>query len=270
MKQGVHKMRFSMMSYMGSLLGASPEEIVACAVRAGLKEIDWVGTYGYTPQKLRQICDDAGLKVCCYTFFVQEVVNRQPGALDHVREGYEVAHILGAPMVMLPTAPPRNAATRAESQLRWLDAMFACVEVCDDPELVLTVENFHGSLSPLITADDYFTFKAAIPRLKLTFDNGNTFVGEDPHAALRRLLPDVVHVHLKDWVLAEGDKGRSNGLRPGESYDPALIGEGLVDSRETLRILREGGYTGTVNIEYEGKYWQPDEALRRAFAYLNK
>ena len=57
-------------------------------------------------------------------------------------------------------------------------------------------------------------------------------------------------------------------MRDGFYYKPALIGEGVVDSRATVKALEEVGYDGFVNIEYEGDDVPAHEGVRRVLEYL--
>ena len=47
-----------------------------------------------------------------------------------------------------------------------------------------------------------------------------------------------------------------------------FIGEGLVDQKACLAAMQQAGYAGYINIEYEGNAYPPDEATRKAAAYL--
>ena len=49
-----------------------------------------------------------------------------------------------------------------------------------------------------------------------------------------------------------------------------LIGEGVVDSRATVRELERSGYTGFVNIEYEGSKYRADEGVKKVLDFLRQ
>ena len=54
----------------------------------------------------------------------------------------------------------------------------------------------------------------------------------------------------------------------GRYYCPALIGEGKVDTAGCWNAMREAGYDGYINIEYENNHYRADDAIQRALAYL--
>jgi sugar phosphate isomerase/epimerase len=72
----------------------------------------------------------------------------------------------------------------------------------------------------------------------------------DPAASFERCAPHVVHAHFKDWVPGQRGQGRE-GL-DGRWYQPALIGEGLVDHTACVQVLQQAGYAGYIDIEHEG------------------
>ena len=165
------------------------------------------------------------------------------------------------PMPMGFTEPEKN-------RLVWTDLLKRIAPLAQERNLVLTVENFPGSASPFVTAADFYEVKKVVPSLKLTFDNGNAFTGEDPIESLKRCAADIAHVHLKDWLRSETALGGYRQMRDGFYYKPALIGEGVVDSRATVKALEEVGYDGFVNIEYEGDDVPAHEGVRRVLEYL--
>lgn len=85
------------------------------------------------------------------------------------------------------------------------------------------------------------------PMLKVNYDTGNAFLGgADPYGGLRAVLPKLVHVHAKDIALeqAEAEKGKVTGTPVG-----CACGEGLIDWKQVVSILREGNYNGTLSVE---------------------
>lgn len=85
------------------------------------------------------------------------------------------------------------------------------------------------------------------PMLKVNYDTGNAFLGGvDPYDGLRAVLPKLVHVHAKDISMgqAEAEKGKVTGTPVG-----CACGEGLIDWKRVVSILREGNYNGVLSVE---------------------
>lgn len=99
------------------------------------------------------------------------------------------------------------------------------------------------------TADDLWSFfdhieARGVSNLGVNFDPANMILYDkgDPIEALRRLLPRVRSIHIKDAVRT---------TTPGEWGAEAVVGEGQVDWPAFIRTLAEGGYTGDLLVERE-------------------
>lgn len=262
-------MKFSMMTYTMARQGTyGVEDFVRTAAELKMDGIDWVTTYGRDPEELKKLSADAGLPVAAYTFFLSRLTQKLDGWVDEGKQGIETAVRLGAPVVMIPTPGIKEVASREENRRIWVDALAKVAEIAGKAGVILSVENFPGMLSPFVTAADFHDAQKQIPSLKLTFDNGNAATGEDPVASLRACANDIVHVHLKDWDRKDEPCEGFTRMLDGRYYRPALIGEGVVDSRATLRELEKVGYAGYVNIEYENNKYPAAEGIRRVLEYL--
>lgn len=260
-------MKLCMMSYTMARQGVGPEEIVRCAVELKLEGIDWVTTYGRNPRDLRAMSAAAGLPIACHTF----MLNSFPDGdwMPEARQGLEDAVALGAPVVMIPTML-RPDLDRLDFRSRWIAALEQIAPLARQAGVVLTIENFPGCASAFVTAADFHEAKRHVPDLKLTFDSGNAAGGEDPVASYTACAADVVHVHLKDWTVRQEP---AEGYRPmltGAYFKPALLGEGDMPTAAIWKAMRQAGYRGFVNIEYEGNEIPAAEAMRRAVAYLRR
>lgn len=262
-------MKFSMMTYTLMRQGCfTPEDCVRVAAELKMEGIDWVSTYDRDPKELKKMSDDAGLTVAAHTFFIRA---SEPDEIKKEAEcSLDAACILGAPVVMIPTSAAKGISDPAENRRIWIEKLSMIAPLAEARNLILTVENFPGANSAFVTADDFYEAKKAIPSLKLTFDNGNASTGEDQIESLKRSFKDVVHVHFKDWEIIDHAEEGWRMMRDGRYYRAALIGEGKVDSRATLALLEELGYTGYINIEYEGNRYPGDEAVKKALEYLRK
>lgn len=85
------------------------------------------------------------------------------------------------------------------------------------------------------------------PYLRINYDTGNAYLGgEDPYDGLKAALPRLVHVHAKDISIrqAETEKGKVTGTPVG-----CACGEGVIDWRKVIDILRAGGFDGVLSVE---------------------
>lgn len=262
-------MKLCMMTYtMARQGGYEVEDFIKTAQDCKLDAIDWITTYGRDPKELRKMSEDAGLYIACHTFMLPKFITRENGWLDDARQSVEDAVELGAPVVMIPTSARVDTADRAAYRREWIEALKQIAPLTDDAGIALTVENFPGKFSPFITAADFFEAQREIPQLRLTFDNGNASSGEDPVESFKQCSDYVVHAHFKDWDIIDAPTEGYREMSDGRHYCPALIGEGDVNTVGCWNAMRDYGYQGYINIEYENNKYKGDEAIKRVAEYL--
>ena len=99
------------------------------------------------------------------------------------------------------------------------------------------------------TGDDLWAFfdhleNRGVTNVGVNFDPANMILYDkgDPIEALRKLLPRVRSIHIKDAIRTG---------TPGEWGAEAVVGEGQVDWPAFVRILAEGDYSGDLHVERE-------------------
>jgi sugar phosphate isomerase/epimerase len=132
------------------------------------------------------------------------------------------------------------------------------MDIADQAGITVTIENFPNPLSPFVVSAEVNRAVAEIPRLRLTYDNGNvTTGGESAPDGFRNSARYVVHAHFKDYkVCREGEAGAFPCL-DGKYRRAVLVGDGDVDHLGALRAMKEWGYPGHINFEYEGREYSP-------------
>ena len=231
------------------MCGKPPETAVQTAKEIGFSAIDWVTLCGKTPEYLRKITLDAGLEIGTYTFVLKDFPNGN--WRDAAKRDIANAAALGASTVMLPTMEIAGIHDRMQIRRKWIDALSEIVPLASQENLVFTIENYAGINSPCITFDDFLDFRKEIPSLDLTFDCGNAFTGEDPAASLRKSIPYIRNVHIKDWTVSGSPESAGNCKMPdGQYYDMALPLSGIVPIREIMAGLARSGYRKNIVLEY--------------------
>lgn len=244
------------------------EDFIKTAVECKLEGIDWITTYGRDPKELKKMSDDAGLEVACHTFFLGKFTKHEDGWMDDAKKSVQDAVELGAPVVMIPPCPRVGETDKNESRKAWINALKQVVPLADDAELILTVENFPGKLSPFVTSSDFFEAQKEIPQLKLTYDNGNAASGENPVESFNKCADHIVHAHFKDWDIIDHAEEGFREMQDGKYYRAALIGEGNIDTAGCWKAMKKYGYKGFINIEYENNKYPADLATKKAAEYL--
>ena len=245
------------------------EGMCRVANELGIDGADIVTTGGLPPAEIKRMLADHGIKPACYTFGVAlnfPTAAERTAGVDSIKAGVDIAVEIGAPGIMAVTAG-KQGVPRDLSRRNFIRGLQESAAFARQAGIFMSIENFPGADSPFVVSSDVLEAIREVPGLKLTYDNGNVLLGgEDPAASFRRCAEQVVHAHFKDWALVGPDKGRE-GL-DGRRYESALIGEGIVPHKTCLEAMKQSGYAGYINIEYENNKYPPDEATRRAAKYL--
>lgn len=85
------------------------------------------------------------------------------------------------------------------------------------------------------------------PWIGINFDTGNSYLaGSDPVTDLKQVAGKVIHVHAKDI-----DMDMSSEIRGQVTGTPVgcACGDGVVDWRQVVTVLRDAGYKGVLSVE---------------------
>ncbi len=97
--------------------------------------------------------------------------------------------------------------------------------------------------------------------LGVNLDTGNLWLGGgDPVEMVRRLGPQIGHVHWKD-LPAEWEARRGQIYGTGMALIP--LGSGVIDIKGTFEALTAAGFDGYTTLEIAG-----DEAVQQSYSYL--
>ena len=220
----------------------------------GISAIDWHTTYEYTAQEIRRITDDFGMKNIVHTFgadLAQPTARERAPGRDDFKRGIDNALALGAAVIMLPVKG--NAELGRDGSFRcYVEGLREVMDVAEQAGITVTVEHFPSPLSPFISSDDVNRACAEVPGLRVCFDNGNvTTAGENAGDAFRKSAQHIVHCHFKDFRPCGEEEGGFVGL-DGVRRRGTLLGDGEVDQVGSLRAMKDCGYTGHIDFEYEG------------------
>jgi inosose dehydratase len=94
--------------------------------------------------------------------------------------------------------------------------------------------------------------------LAINFDTGNTYVaGSDPVSTLKAVVNNVKHLHIKD-IAADVERNQEYGVAFG-----VPIGDGAVDIKGVIKVLKDAQYEGTLIVECAGI-----EGIQKSYGYL--
>ena len=196
---------------------------------------------------------------------------RQAG-LDRFHQRLRIAGRLGASYILLlPSMPPWESDLTAGECHQWLnEAIEASLPLARELGQVLLVANLgfrgdiYGDPDWVVETCEHFGTD-----VRTVYDVGNfTMAGHDSVAALERVYPYTVHVHLKDWITLERERPGSSwrGTREGAWFQAVDLGQGIVPLDPVIARLGQLGYDGMVSPEYEGAE-DPWQVMDRALDY---
>lgn len=163
-----------------------------------------------------------------------------------LQQALDAAADLGCPIVMSDEGPlPKHWMTLDEGFDILCVSLDAVIRYAQKRQVRFAIE-LHNAL----TARPDYVLKLlerfGEAELGVNFDTGNSFLaGNDPVEYLRLVANRVVHVHIKDIPASQlPERGHVTGTRVG-----VTVGEGVVNLRGVLAVLREVNYEGVLSVE---------------------
>jgi sugar phosphate isomerase/epimerase len=187
----------------------------------------------------RRAVRDAGLAVPCLDSRIGNWARPITAPLREELRELDVlagrAHALGARYLRIMSYP-NDGLAEPEWRERVLDRIARLAERAAQHDVVLAHENCSGWAGS--DPERMLMLTEAAPGLRLLFDTGNGVAhGYESLDVLRKILPHVAHVHVKDAV---GGASRVTFVAPGD---------GQAQVAECLRLLLGSGYRGALSLE---------------------
>ena len=188
-------------------------------------------------------------------------------AVRYAQRAIQFAHLIGCPRVDTT------------------DGQFKPEGYTDDEVLAITKENYRQILQwaedfkvivniethgPYTTNPDILDRMLNFfdsPYLRFNLDTGNTFIsGNNPVDFLKRFLPKLSYVHIKDVSpsLAAALRGEETGIAMSES--PIGSGVNADNIKKCIQILKKENWDGVLSIECSGT----DENLAASIQWLRR
>ncbi len=153
--------------------------------------------------------------------------------IEMVKKWVEHSEALGAPVIRIFAGSKQKDQADADAHKVLVETIEECCGYAGQHGVYLALEN-HGG--PTATAEGTLKILRDVksPWFGANLDTGN-FHGADPYAEIAAVAPYAITTHVKVEVSAAGQKAQ-----------PA-------DFPRIVKTLREAGYRGYLDIEYEAK-----------------
>lgn len=219
---------------------------------------------------IKKCAEENNIEICCLTPY-----NSYFNDLDDVKRSAEIAgiekvidaceyvgahfiRIYGGNLVAGDTyCLPERRAKLVES-MRYLGDKAAAKGV------TLVIENHFNTMC--VSAKDSYSVIKEInhPNVKILYDQANLSFTENEgyREAIAIQQDEVAYMHVKDLVFKEGVSFTSDEVsHPEESKRNVytrIVGEGVIEWPEILKLVKAHGYDGWLSMEYERR-WHPDD-----------
>ncbi|AEF81327.1 sugar phosphate isomerase/epimerase family protein [Leadbettera azotonutricia] len=127
-------------------------------------------------------------------------------------------------------------------------------KIAQDRGLICATEEYCS-----FSGDELYLALRDTPAVGLLNDTGNWLImGEDPIAAIKKLMGITRHVHLKDYIFEDG------------IWQSVPLGRGIVDVKRALDIFSDAPVDKILfaSIETDLDFNGEDEAMDKSFAYF--
>jgi sugar phosphate isomerase/epimerase len=190
--------------------------------------------------------------------------------LHRITAGVDAAVRFGAKVVRVFAGDTSDGVT-LEKAFDWIvEGLSRGAHYASESGITLALEN-HGKLAG--RSDQVLRILEAVgnPALKANPDMGNfLLVHQAPHEAVNALASHAAMAHLKDFTEVPPDySGMAFVSLDGLKYRGVAVGDGEVAIQDCVQELKDAGFNGWVNIEYEGDE-DPHLAMPRGIGYARQ
>ena len=247
------------------------------AKRLGVQGVELLDFFWRDPASelpdVRAALQNTGLPVGVYSVannFVKGSEAARAGEVQKITSGVDYAVQFGAKVVRVFAGDITPDYTYEQCLLWIVAGLKEASEYAYGQGVTLALEN-HGRLAGRSEQVQTILNAVASPALKANPDTGNfLLVHQASHLEVAALATRAAMVHFKDFrVVPDNYTGFAYVGTEGLKFAGTAIGEGEVDLPDCVQSLREAGFDGWLNIEYEGEE-DPFSAVSRSVDYTRQ
>lgn len=264
MKIGVSSYSFSKYISQGKLDWIS---VIKKAADMGFDGMEYIGLPGETQadrialaEKIKAEAAACGIELSAYAVggsLLCDTCEAQQKEVDKLKEEIDIAEVLGVKLFRYDVIYKLPGGMSFEAVLRKVaPAMKQLAEYGREKGILTMIEN-HGQafqdydrIEKIYDAVDHENFR-------LLLDIGNFMCADQDNVfCVSRLAHLAAHVHLKDFktcdFYSEGSKEGWFGTRGGNYLLGVAVGDGDAKTKQCVKILKNAGFDGYLDIEFEG------------------
>ncbi len=225
-------------------------------------------------KKLRERADELGIPIVSYTVnadLYKGSDEADKAEVERIKGQLDIAKILGVPVLRHDVcwSVPKTGAVRSFDQM--LPTIVKNAREITEYAASLgirTCSENHGYVAQDSDRMERLFNAVGHENYGLLVDIGNfSCVDEDNVTAVSRVAPYAIHAHAKDFYLSKDKKEGYGQTRGCNYFKGAILGEGDVDVKRCVEVLKRAGYDGYLSIEFEGSE-DCIEGISKGHAYL--
>ena len=247
-----------------------------------LDVIDWIADnggehmeivpYGFTlvdnlelADAVRERAADRGIELSNYSMpanFVQDTVEEFEAEVDRLKEHVDLLNRMGIKHmrhdVTAFTVPPEKRTIEyfENSLPQIIEGSRRIADYANQFGITTTIEN-HGMAVQHSDRVQRVVQAVDRPNFKTTLDVGNFMcVDENALVGVKKNLPYASLIHFKDFYFRPYYQNPGGGkwftTANGNYLRGAIVGQGDIEIREIVKLIKESGYDGNITLEFEG------------------
>lgn len=276
MKIGVSSYSFA--KYMKAT-GCDLFEVCRIAKEIGFEAIEFTKIETEDPistaKKLRAYCASIGLGIASHTIGADFLNGDPDEILKTLYEYVDIAEALGAPLMRHDVCYSLPEGMTWQEAAKKMAPLIRKVTQYAKSKGIRTCSENHGYIFQDSERVEYLINEVNDENYGWLVDVGNFLCADEyPLEGVRRALPYVVHVHVKDFLYRKTDELYINpdgffNTRNGNLLRGTILGHGDVPVAACIKLLREVGYDGVFSLEFEGAE-ENIPALQMGYAYMRR
>ncbi|MBO0993266.1 sugar phosphate isomerase/epimerase family protein [Bacillus sp. SD088] len=228
--------------------------------------------YGFTlvdnlelADAVRDKAKEVGIEISNYSMpanFVQETEAEFNQEVARIKEHVDLLHRMGIKHmrhdVTAFTLPPEKITIEwFEKNLHsMVEGSRQIADYAAQFGITTTIEN-HGQCVQHSDRVQRVVLEVDRPNFKTTVDVGNFLcVDEDPIVGVKKNLPFASLVHFKDFYIRPYYENPGGGKwftsANGNYLRGSIVGQGDVNIRQIVKLIKDSGYDGNITLEFEG------------------
>lgn len=219
---------------------------------------------------VKKAAEEYNVEICCLTpynsYFNDLNDDLRNAEIEGLSKVIDACEYLGAHFIRIYGGNLQAGDTNnlAERRARLVEAMRYLGDKAAAKDVTLVIENHFNTMCVSAKESASVIREINHPNVRILYDQANlSFTENEGYREAIAIQQDyVAYMHVKDLVFKEGVAFTSDEVsHPEESKRNVytrIVGDGVIEWPEILKLVKAHGYDGWLSMEYERR-WHPDD-----------